>query len=185
MKNILILIFLIAISSNLKSQDGEYHVINMSAGFYSTHNKQLGYQTSLDYERLLLSNWVGFYVQGRLCQSDNFDRNKNEKYFSTNRFDSAIGYRQYFTNEFSVWRPYLGLAALISYQSFDQDLTTNSFRVSDSFGFGVEFELSNRWAVDSYSWGVGYRGCYLSVEVFSEDVKKYENHFIIFCGYSF
>lgn len=185
MKNILILFIFLLISPHLYSQDMEHHQVNAGAGVYSTFHKQIGSVASLEYERLILNNWVGFYVQGRLCESDNFDRSGNEKYFSTNRFDSAIGYRQYFTNESSIWRPYFGLGAFISYQSFDQDLTTNSYRVSDSFGFGLEYELSNHWVADSYNWGFGYRGCYLKIEVFSDDIKKYENHFIIFCGYSF
>lgn len=172
-------------NSFLFSQDGEHHQINAGSGLYTSFHKQIGTEATLEYERLLLKNWIGFYVQGRICQSDNYNRSVNEKYFSTNRFDSAFGYRQYFTNESFVWRPFIGLGGFISYQSFEEDLTTNSYRVSDAFGFGLEYELSSRWVVDSYSWGFGYRGSYYDIEVFTEDIRKYENHFIIFGGYSF
>lgn len=185
MKNILILLILTVLNSFLFSQDGEHHQVNAGSGIYNSFHKQIGTEATLEYERFFLKNWLSFYVQGRICQSDNYERGHDEKYFSTDRFDSAIGYRQYFTNEMSIWRPYAGFGAFISYQSFDEDLTTNSYRVSDAFGFGIEYELSSRWVVDSYSWGIGYRGCYYNIDVFSEDITKYENHFIIFCGYSF
>lgn len=188
MKKFILFIFLLSfifLFESTKAQDENHHVLSSGIGFINSFEHQVGTEGFLEYERRLANGWLGLYVQGRYSELDNEFYDDATYDFYTIRFDSAIGYRQYLTSNLSVFRPRVGVGAFFSVQDYEKEIASNTYLLTDDVGSGFEWEAAMYFAYDDFSWGFGYKGTIIKIEVISEDIKRYENHFFFTFSYSF
>lgn len=178
-------IFSVLLLLNVSIKAQESNQLTAGVGYVDGFHEQMGIEFTIEYEGKIIGEWTGLYVQSRTAYLNNYGSSYDGYDLFTSRYDLAIGINQYLTPELSIWRPRIGIGAFISIQDFEEDLSYSSYQVTTDISVGLEWGIMSLWVVDNFAWGFAYKGTYHKFQAFDEDIKTYDNHFMLVCAYEF